>query len=219
MNALNEKVVKQHVEAAMDELDPKEFKTTHGGTVIHHIPSATSYKIHTLGGPAGTIDFKVEHHPSGKHIGVAGYAQQAGQMIRDHVKSLKNESTASLIESITEGDTITSARLFNEALRSRIDEKVAAKKKEVAARIDNAKTFEAAAKHKSHHIRMQVAKHPNTPHDVLNKLVNDKDIRVAHAALANPKTGQVEVKVDDKKKKSPLNGLIKHISKYKEEDK
>ena len=121
-----------------------------------------------------------------------------------------------LINAISEGDTIASAQLFNEALRVRIDEKVTAKKKEVAAKIDNSATFHKAAAHKSHHIRMQVAKHPNAPHDVLNKLVNDKDVRVAHAALSNPKTGTVEV--PEKDKKSPIKSLINHIKKFKEED-
>lgn len=84
-STLNEKVVKQHVEAAMDELNPKEFKTTHGGTVIHHIPTKTSYKVHTLGGPAGTTNFSVEYHPSGIHVGSAGSAQEAGRVIRERV--------------------------------------------------------------------------------------------------------------------------------------
>lgn len=131
----------------------------------------------------------------------------------------KNESAVNLIEAIVEGDTLTSAQLFNEVLRARIDEKVAAKKKEVASKIsgDNSKAFDKIVKSKHKYVLTAAAKHPNIPHHHLNALGNHDDPHVQHAALQNPKFGadpskeEKDEKAHDKFQKE----LITHIKSFK----
>lgn len=138
-------------------------------------------------------------------------------------KIQSNESTLNLIESIAEGDTITSARMFNEALRVRIDEKVAEKKKEVAKEI--------IPKSHNHDLIMKVVtgdnKHMaaaaarNAPHPEHHAaILNGKGVHL-HTKLEllkNPyfyNPVKTEPKDSSKDKKEPTVGdFMKHINKF-----
>lgn len=243
-----DKKIRESIMNTLDEALMKDIKNTPIGTTIHpfdpptHLFSSQDKPI-----THGRSLVVTKKHASKTELtradGVKFYASHKTGQIKDaknkddsygkgafhtdnqmkdkiHQKSIqKNESTVNLIEAIAEGDTLTFAQLFNEALRTRIDEKVAAKKKEVASKIssDNSKAFDKIVKSKHKYVLTAAAKHPNIPHHHLNALGNHDDPHVQHAALQNPKFGadpskeEKDEKAHDKFQKE----LITHIKSFK----
>lgn len=123
----------------------------------------------------------------------------------------KSESTE-LISAIVEGDTLTAARIFEGILYEKAVAKVEDKKKKVGSDI-----IALALKDKNIHVRMAAARNATDPihHEMAMK---DKHPHVKIAALNNPHLYAKPEEDAKKKKKSPIQSLISHIKKFKEEE-
>lgn len=127
-------------------------------------------------------------------------------------KSWIHESV-DLIGAIFEGDTIVASDLFGAMLHEKVAAKVVAKKTEVAKDL-----IAQALKDKNVHVRMAAAKNATDPmHHAM--AMADKHLHVKLAVLNNPHLYTKPEDKEVKNGKSPVEKLINHIKKFKEEDK
>lgn len=123
-----------------------------------------------------------------------------------------NDDTINLITAISNDDEVESSTIFEAIICEKVANKISTKKKDVAKDL-----IAQALRDKNVHVRIAAAKNAVDPaHHAL--AMNDKHLHVKLAVLSNPHL-YAKPAEEDKTKKSPLQGLIKHISKFKEEGK
>lgn len=132
---------------------------------------------------------------------------------KPNMKISTQESVITLIEAITNGNTLISNDYIDVIMREKINEKVETKRKEVAKSIGN---IGIALKDKNVHVRMAAAKHPNATHEHLKQAITDPHLHVRLAALSNPNLDKPE---EDKEKEEAnaktKETIIKHLGKLK----